>query len=542
MELWEALTADPGPSATLRCWVRDRFEEARWSDVVRDAEEMTAGLRRAGVTSGSRVAAILVNSPQTVRGLLAVWLAGGSVASLPTPARGMTAEEYAKQLRAICGQLDPVAFMVDAELEPAIAEQVGDAAVVRSWDSVSGSGRVEPSPPGDDELAFIQYSSGSTSTPKGCMLTTGAIAAQVDLLEDLVRPRRGAEVGLSWMPLSHDMGMFGGLLACWSYGSPFVLSTPERFMFAPSTWLSDAAEFGATITGGPDIALRLAARAIRPHRLSGPLVLRVCIIGAERVRAETLAYASERLEPFGFRPEVLMPAYGLAEATVAVTGTPRDEAPRHLTVDAIALGDGEVEEVPEDHPSATRIVSAGPPCKDTELPGASADRVEEILVRSPSLAVGYLGQPELTMERFRDDGLHTGDLGFVRDGHLYPVGRLDDLVSVGGRNVYTREIESEVDGLESVREGCTAIVQRDEGGALALLAELKRPVEDPRRLADEAASIALAKAGVAIDECVFLPKGSIPKTPSGKVQRHRCRHLLDAGRLDPLAIVDFSAV
>ena len=542
MELWDALTADPGRGATLRCWRRDGYVETPWSEVVRDAEAMTAGLRRAGVGPGSRVASILVNTPETVRGILAVWLAGGSLASLPTPARGMTGDEYARQLRAICRQLDPSAFMVDGELAGAIAEQVGGTTPVRSWESVAGSGRVDPAPPGDDELAFVQYSSGSTSTPKGCMLTTRAIAAQIDLLEDLMRPRRGEEVGLSWMPLSHDMGMFGGLLACWSYGSPFVLSTPERFMFAPSTWLSDAARFGATITGGPDIALRLAARAIRPHRIPDQLKLRVCIVGAERVRADTLAYAAERLAPYGFRPEALMPAYGMAEATVAVTGTPVDERPRHLTVDAIALGDGEVEEVADDHPAATRIVSAGVPCKQTELPGATADRVEEIRVRSPSLAVGYLGQPELTKERFVDGELLTGDLGFVRDGHLYPVGRLDDLVSVAGRSVYTREIESEVEALAPVREGCTAIVQRDQGGTLALLAELKRAPEDPRELADEAAAIALAKAGVAIDECVFLPKGSIPKTPSGKVQRHRCRHLLDAGRFDPLATVDFSVV
>ena len=542
MALFDALADGARRSGTLRCWTGDAFAEAPWTDVVRDAERMTAGLRRAGVEPGTRVAAMLTNTPYVVRGLLGTWLAGGAVASLPMPVRGSDPREYAKLLASACERLEAVVLLADEQLLAALPPELAERTPVLSWESLADSGRVEPSPPGDDDVAFIQYSSGSTSAPKGCMLSPRAIEAQIELLIDLLEPRPEGDTGVSWLPLSHDMGMFGGLLTPWYHGASLVLSTPQRFMFGPSTWLTDAAQFGATVTMGPDAALHLAARALRPQRMPRDLELRVCIIGAERVHAETLALVTERLEPYGFRPEVLMPAYGLAEATLAVTATPLREAPRHLVLDSIALADGTVQEVPDDHPSATRMVSAGPPGLGAEVHGMSADTVGEIRVRARSLASGYFREPELTAERFRDGELLTGDLGFVRDGHLYPVGRLDDLVMVAGRSVYTREIEAEVASLDAVRHGCAAIVESDDGGRLVLLAELTRPLDDYRDLADEAAGIAMSKAGVALDTCMWLRKGSLPKTPSGKIQRHRCRYMLGSGAFEPFATVDLAQV
>ncbi len=541
MQLWDALTASVNAPGGLHCWVRDRYEGSPWKDVVRDAEQMTAELRRAGVRPGTSVAAVLTNTPLAVRGIVGVWLAGGALASLPIPARGMSADEYVAQLTAICEQLGPVALLLDGEMLPLIPSELARITAVRSWESMAGRGSVEPSPPEREEVAFIQYSSGSTSAPKGCMLTTRAIEAQIDLLEDLVEPTRGEELGFSWLPLSHDMGMFGGLLSCWAYGAPFVLSTPKRFMFSPSTWFADAARFGATITGGPDTALRLAARALRPRHIPHALRLRVCIVGAERVHAQTLEFVTETLRPYGFRSEVLMPAYGMAEAVVGVTGTPRTEAPRHVVVDAIALADGQIEEVSADTPSATRIVSAGPPGLGVELPGLTEDSIGEIRVRARSLANGYFGEPQLTRERFRDGELLSGDLGFVRDGYLYPVGRLDDVISIAGRSVYTNEIEAAVGALDPVRPGCAAVLEAPDERKLVLALELKRAGVDHRALAEECAAIALTKAGVALDECIFLRKGSLPKTPSDKIQRHRCRQLLSLGRLEPLAVVGLGA-
>jgi fatty-acyl-CoA synthase len=523
--LWDSLVR-PGRSA-LHCWTGGGFDRTPWPEVVRQAEAMTLGLRKRGVRPGTRVATVLTNTPNAVRGLLAVWLAGGSVASLPVPARGMRPEEYLRQLDTIRALLEPELFVVDGLELPF---------PTRTWESFVDSGRIGAAPPDDDELAFVQFSSGSTSAPKGCMLTPRAIAAQLDLVMHMLDARPGAETAVSWLPLSHDMGVFGCLLTPWANDFELYLSTPERFAFAPRTWFADLAEFGGTMTAGTNTALYLATRAYAGRtRLRGNLNVRSCIIGAERVESDTLRFTTDTFAPYGFTPTALMPAYGLAEATLAVTATPADAAPRELSVDAIALADGELREVDPGGESATRVVSSGVPCRGVALSGMDGSSLGEIGVQSPSLATGYFGDDTLTAARFAGGTLLTGDLGFVRDGWLYPVGRADDVISVAGRKVYAREIETAVDTLDGVRRGCSTLVAA--GRRLTLFVELKRGLADYRPLAEEAASVAMAKAAVALDECVFLRHNSLPKTPSGKIQRHRCRQLLDAGRFEPLATV-----
>lgn len=536
--LWEALTGAARGRSQLHCWVGDRWAAAPWSAVVADAERMTAGLRRCGVRPGTRVATVLTNGPHTVRGLLGVWLAGGAVASLPVPARGMDGAEYTAQLRAICAQLRPEVFLVEERMFALLDEDLRTALRARTWESLAGTGTVDPSPPGQDDPAFVQYSSGSTSAPKGCVLTPRAIQAQLGMVTGMLGGRPGGETTVSWLPLSHDMGIFGTLLTPWVNDWTLYLSTPERFTFAPRTWFGDMSEFGATMTAGTSTALHLGSRIGRSTRLANGLDVRACIIGAERVEAHTMREVVAALGPYGFRAESLMPAYGLAEATLAVTATPVDEPPRHLVVDSIALADGELVEVDPAAESATAVVSAGVPCTGVELSGVPGDRLGEIVVASPALASGYFADPGRTADRFTGGTVRTADLGFVRDGHLYPVGRVDDVISVSGRKVYAREIENAVDALDGVRRGCTTLVAATGPGRdLTLFVEVKRRLADYRPLAEAVASVAMAKAAVALDECVFLTRNSLPKTPSGKIQRHRCRQMLDAGRFSPLATV-----
>jgi fatty-acyl-CoA synthase len=343
------------------------------------------------------------------------------------------------------------------------------------------------------------------------------------------------------------MGLFGCLLTCWWNDFEDYLSTPERFMFSPGTWFSDMAQVGGTVTAGSNTGLHLAARsAARSSKLqpSSLKQVRVCIVGSERVEGETLRYAADSLGPYGFRAEAVMPAYGLAEATLAVTATPVDEQPRALSVDAVALADGELRELPIGDPSASLMVSAGPPCKGVELSDGMDDRLGEIAVRSPSLAMGYLGDEERTAAHFADGALRTSDLGFIRDGYLYPVGRVDDVISIAGRKVYAREIENAVDSLPGVRRGCSTVIGQSAGARfrLILFVEVQRRDQDYRTLAERAASLAMDKAAIALDECVFLGRNSLPKTPSGKIQRHRCLQYLDTGRFEPLATVQLTSV
>ena len=528
-------------NGTLHCWNGDRFESTVWSQVSAEAEQMTRGLRNAGVEPGAQVAAILTNTPLAVRGILGVWLAGGTLASFPIPSRGMELEEYSAQLATLVEHLRPAVMFVDEAMIELLPPQLRLAANVRSWESVADSGSVAPAPPGEDDVSFIQYSSGSTSQPKGCMLTGRAIERQIHMILDMVEVQP-SDITASWLPLSHDMGLFGNLLSPWYSDTSLVLSRPERFIFSPWSWFNDIATFGATITTGTNTALALAARR-QTRRREARLNLHTMILGAERIEWDTLQSATEALGSCGLTPKVLMPAYGLAEATLAVTATRRDEEPRTLTVDAIALAGGQVQEVEPEHPAATAIVSAGQPLPGVELPGLGELELHEIAVRSPSLAVGYLGDEQRTRERFRDGAFLTGDLGFSLDGRLYPVGRMDDVISIGGRKVYSREIEAAIESLAGVRAGCSTIVETRDAGAqrLTLLLEVRGGAADYPALADEAARLAMAKGAMPLDCCLFIERGSLPKTPSGKIQRYRCRESLREGRLEPLATIELSA-
>ncbi|OBF55336.1 hypothetical protein A5787_03215 [Mycobacterium sp. 852002-50816_SCH5313054-b] len=543
--LWDRLTGADSHQSSLHCWTGSNYDATPWSQVVRDSEHTTAGLRRLGVRPGTRVAAVLTNGPHVVRGLLGVWLAGGAMASLPAPARGMDVNEYAAQLLAICDQLDPVVVLIDAPTLAGIPHTLQSRLRFRTWESVIGSGRIAPEPPDDDALAFIQYSSGSTGFPKGCMLTPSAIAAQIDIIAAMIDPRAGRDVAVTWMPLSHDMGLFGTLLTTWCSDIEYFMSTPQRFVTAPGGWFSELAQFGGTLSAGTNTSLYLAARsAARSSRMprDGLSKIRNCIIGAERIDWATLTYATDSLKKFGLRPEAFMPAYGLAEATLAVTALPSDERPRRLIVDAGSLGARQLCEAAADDPLAVSIVSTGPPCVGVSLPGARADAVTEVAVRSPSLASGYWADPLATERKFRDGTVRTGDLGFVRDNELYLVGRADDVLSIAGRKVYAHEVENSIERVEGLRRGCSTLISRTEGAAqrISLFLEPRCAAEDYRRIAEAAASAAMAKAAVAIDECVILDRGALPKTPSGKIQRHRCQLLFETGQLEPLATVRFT--
>jgi fatty-acyl-CoA synthase len=417
-----------------------------------------------------------------------------------------------------------------------VPEALPRETTVVSWDALDDAPMLDPSPPGLDDLAFIQYSSGSTGRPKGCMLTPRAIAAQLELIRSMMDGQPGRETVCSWLPLSHDMGLFGCLLYAWAWDNDLMLSTPDRFIASPRTWFSDMAQCGCTQSAGTSSALHLAARTQRSVRLPRELRLRSLVIGAERIEAQALDAVLATFQPAGLRPAALRPAYGLAEATLAVTATGIDVSPRTRSVDSVALADGLIQDPAAATGAATALVSLGRPGPGVELRFREPGRVSELHVRSPSLFDGYYGDPDQTSEHLQDAEFATRDLGFLHDGELFLVGRSDDVLSVGGRNVYTREIEAAVSAFDGVRRGCCAIVDVPDNGTsrLAMVLELRDGCEGFEQIALAAARTATAKAGIDLSECVFLEKGALPKTPTGKVQRFRCRELLLREGLSPV--------
>ncbi|MFG2466170.1 AMP-binding protein [Streptomyces canus] len=402
------------------------------------------------------------------------------------------------------------------------------------------------------DLAFLQYTSGSTGRPKGVMVSHGNLAENETAITDGfgVRPD---DVILSWLPMYHDMGLIGTALLPLFYGIPSVLLNTFAFVHDPMIWPIAIARFGATCSGGPNFAYQLLVDRHDPTRLAGVDLSswRVAFNGAEPVSEQTLRSFAARYADHGFDADALYPCYGLAEATLFVSGAEPGAGHRAGLFDRDALGKGRLQAAAEGAENAVAIVSSGGAALGTTVvirgeDGASLpdETVGEICVRGPSVAQGYWGDPAATEETFRarvaghrGTFLRTGDLGAVQDGQLYPVGRSKDLIIVAGRNFYPHDIES-VGSLSSphLRRGAAAAFQPDPGERdVVLVLEVTRDGVAALR-ADEPTAHALAEGvrrevgtecDVLLSDVVLVFPGSLPKTSSGKIRRAetRQRHL-----------------
>ncbi len=533
MELWTRLAEPPG--ADREMWFRDSDGDVcvTWREGALAARRFAAALRGRGVQPGDRVACILTNSFHVSVAIPGIWFAGATLVSLPTIARGTEPMAYIAQLQRLCQQTGSTMLLIEQLYAQLMPDGTDGQLPIVTYESLSSTQALDPSPLGRDEVALIQYSSGSTSEPKGCELTAGAIERQLEALSEFVEIDGDRDRGAMWLPLSHDMGLFGGLLLAWTTGMAGVMSRPERFLVSPRSWFEEAAAFGATVTMGPSSGLAAASRAVERNPLSGSLRLRTCILGGERIEPSVMRDARAVLGPHGMAPNVLTPAYGMAEATLAVTIVAMDEEPRVLSLDGRALLSGELQPA-IDGATAYDVLSCGTPLPDIQVRIDGDGDVGELCVRSPCMAEGYFGDERRTLETFIDGELRTGDWGFLDGGELFVGGRLDDMLVVGGRNVYASAVETAIARETQVRAGNCAIVDvpADGQSSLVLVAEPGRDASiDLRVVARTARQVAAASAGLAITECVFLPHGMFPKTPSGKVQRFRCRELAMGDRV-----------
>ena len=298
--IWQALDRPGGDRPQLYCWEDNGYRAMTWDAWRRGAERAAAGLQALGVRPGSRVAAVLTNAGPVCHAIPGTWLAGATLLSLPTLRRGMTAEEYTQQLRELCAAADVQLMLLEDRFMGMLdAESFGTP--LASFGSLDRDVAVKLAPLEDDAPAFVQYSSGSTSDPKGIVLSMRAIAHQ----EAMLTERMGFDpdtLGVAWLPLSHDMGLFGCLLLSWATGARLALGTPERFLRRPNTWFDDAADFGATIMVAPNFGLALATRAARTKPPKGCCPLKTFVLGGERIELKTLEAAHEVLGPHRLSP------------------------------------------------------------------------------------------------------------------------------------------------------------------------------------------------------------------------------------------------
>jgi len=411
---------------------------------------------------------------------------------------------------------------------------------------------------GPGSLAYLQYTSGSTSEPRGVMIGHDNLMANLrEIRERSDTPKRGTIVG--WLPLFHDMGLVTLALGSIYLGGRLVLMSPLHFLQKPVRWLRAIAEYRAATSGAPNFAYDVCARSARPEEVAG-LDLG-CWTGAfcsaEPVRAETLDRFAGELAPSGFRREAFYPCYGLAEATVFVTGVDRLASPSVRRFDPEALQAGRVVAAPDDDPRGRRLVGCGRPGEKTRVVvvdpqsrrACPADRVGEIWVAGPGVGRGYWGQPEATASTFagrvegRDDGLYlrTGDLGFLDRGELFVAGRLKELLLIRGVNYYPQDVERAAAAANPVLfpDGGAAFgIEVGGEERLVIVHEVQRSARgklDLPRLVGDVREAVLAEHGVRVHGLILIRPASLPRTTSGKTRRGACRDRLRAGTLAVVA-------
>lgn len=392
-------------------------------------------------------------------------------------------------------------------------------------------------------LAFLQYTSGSTGTPKGVMVS------HVNLMHNLsmMRERWGEQsVGVSWLPIFHDMGLIAGILLPLYSGFPAILMAPAAFMQQPLRWLQAISHYKGSISYAPNFAYRLCVDKFVAQE-GEHLDLQswvVAVNGAEPVRGETLERFVETFLPYGFRRETLMPGYGLAEATLMVSCTLPNVGARVVELDGAALERNIVVFDKRHSSSPQSLISCGPIAKDQRLVIVNPEthkkcdpgQVGEIWLSGPSVAQGYWQHAQETEQTFHaflaesEEGpfLRTGDLGFVHNEELFLTGRLKDVIIIHGRNYYPQDIELTVEQAHrAARVGCGAAfsVEFEDEEHLVIVQELDRGYRDksPKEVIRAICHAVWENHKLRAHTIVLIKHGSIPKTSSGKIQRHACR-------------------
>ncbi|MFI7587621.1 AMP-binding protein [Spongisporangium articulatum] len=509
-----------------------------------DAEQVARWLR-ARTGTGGRIGAFLTNTENCPAVVIGTWLSGNDLVSLPYPGRGADLESFIRQIELMCELSGVQLLLLDDAYRGLLPPMSVPTAAFGEAVAGAGSEALPDlptfSPAGAGAEAggggLVQFTSGSLGNPKGVVLTGQALAVNIIDILDAIEVGPGDRAG-SWLPLSHDMGFVGMFLACLAANAPrvggdmLVLQTPESFLADPASWLRLCATHGVTHTTGPNFAFELSVKAAPMLAGLDLSRLRVCITGAERVKADTVARFTETFAPMGLSPEVICPAYGMAEASLAVTiSRPADVWRTSVRPGTETLAGGPVLDV--GNGSLLERVDL----RIVDDAGRPTDGVGDVQIRGASLFSDYLGaERRLTPEGW----FPTRDVGYLADGELFLVGRADESIIVGGRNLYSTDIEQAVRH-DAVRAGCLAALPTLDG--YGLVAEPVRAASADgdltrlRAICRELASDAARQFGARPEFVGFVERGQLMKTPSGKLRRLSMVAALDAGELPLIASI-----
>jgi len=551
------------PDGVERIWT--------FHDLAREAERRGANLAAQGLKKGDRLALVISDTAEFVLSFLGALFAGVVPVPIYPQVSFKNIDSYHATVTHVTRASGASMLLTTAAAKQYVDPVMGRVDTLRSITTVeqldSDPGTLDVRvDPGD--VAFLQFTSGSTSRPKGVVVTHANLAANAEaFMIDGISRNSSTDKGVSWLPLFHDMGLIGFVVGPLFSNVPCVFLPTASFVRAPRLWLEKIHEHRGTITYAPNFAYALVAKRLKDADVTDLDLscVRVAGCGAEPIQAKALRDFAAKLAPAGFNPGALMPSYGMAESTLAITFFPLGDGPRTDIIDAKSLTRGEATPAdaglaaPDDAPApaAIELVDCGRPFPRHELMIVDEAgrplperRVGQIVVRGPSVTGGYFEDPELTAETYRPlpgdppgalPWLHTGDLGYLSGGGLFVCGRLKDIIIVRGRNYYPSDIEWAVGELPKVRRGSViafGVFVDSHGGVIdaglgeeALVVCCEGAANDAAVIREAAGVCIAAQFGLIAHEIVVAPLASLPRTSSGKPQRRRARQMYLEGTL-----------
>ena len=529
--------ADRGHGATFIS--KDDRVLVPWSQLHDDARVVGAGLQARGIQPGDHVAILGPTSRPLVTAIQACWISGACAVVLPLPMRLGSLEEFVEQTRNRVRNADTTLLLIDPDLAPYYEPADGDPPSVLLPDLMPGRGRPKPDAfehVEDDleRLAILQFTSGSTSEPKGVMLPQRVLCSNLDAIEEATSLDVDEDVLVSWLPLYHDMGLVGCLTTPMTTGARLALASPQDFLAHPGAWMEWISTYRGTATAGPNFSWVLATRALK--RMTGPRSL----VDAHRAewrrahRSRTRSRRSSllrsrtgsgraRSSPRSGWPRWRSPARsrrrcGGWSATWSTVGCSRPSTSRSRSTQRMRV--------------RARLPLLGKPVPGLEIricdqkTGAALGEREvgELEISGTSVTPGYYKRPDATAELFRDGWLRTGDLAYMLDGELVLCGRIKDVIIIGGRNLFPEDIERAIGTMDGVRAG-NVIAFGVEGykGKESVVVVAETRADDVEAVRKAVHQRVLEVAGVPPRDVMLVVAGTMPKTSSGKLQRSLCK-------------------
>ncbi|HJW54474.1 MAG TPA: AMP-binding protein [Burkholderiaceae bacterium] len=519
-----------------------------YRDLHDAAQAIAAGLAARGLQPRQTVALMLPTGRDYLASFFGVILAGGIPVPIYPPARLAQIEDHLKRHARILSNAEATLIITVKE-----AKQVAIRlqAAVSSLTAIITPSEIATTPtplhyrPQSDDIAFLQYTSGSTGDPKGVVLTHANLLANIRALGQASQVTSN-DVFVSWLPLYHDMGLIGAWFGSLYHGIPLVLMSPLAFLARPAFWLQTIARHRGTISGAPNFAYELCVHHISDAALA-ELDLsswRLAFNGAEPVSPATLESFATRFAPCGLRRQAITPVYGLAESSVGLAFPPLGRGPRIDVIERNPFAH-EAKAVPAAKSDANTL--SIPSC-GRALPGheirivddtgyeLSERRVGRLEFRGPSATSGYYRNPQATAELLRDGWHDSGDHAYLAQGEVFIAGRVKDLIKRGGRNLYPYDLEEAAGNLPGIRKGCVAVFASSDPATgserLVIMAETREHDEFARgELCQALNQTAIDVVGMPADDTVLVPPHTVLKTSSGKIRRLACRQIYESGNI-----------